>query len=453
MFAQIQSAYEILSDPQERAWYDSHRNVIFRGNGGAPANHYEHDVRITTTEDIMKMLPKVNACREFSNSDSSFYSMLRNAFDTLSREEQLACEWENLEPIVYPGFGNANDQYDPTVRSFYSAWSTFATRKAFSWADVYRYSEAPDRRVRRLMEKENKRIREEAVREFNDAVRSLVAFVKKRDPRFKPSSQSEADRQKVLRDAAAAQAARSRAANLAKAGEGSSVPQWARTEDPGSSDDNNSIEEKPKELYECIVCHKSFKSEKQFEAHERSKKHVKAALYLRREMQIDDEKLHLASSNQEESGSVSPSSPSTRGCESDTLKSDAIETGVSDLVINEGAYSRTPDVLNSEDTGTTSTIEPHSGHLANPVSASPSEDEYADWEDIERRITGQQEDPSSSFNHTEVSDKTNGSTEARSSNEDNDLAPQPKVGKAKAKRSRKAAQKSNEPSSGDTQVS
>ncbi|KAL8866500.1 MAG: hypothetical protein Q9198_008862, partial [Flavoplaca austrocitrina] len=214
-FAEVQSAYAVLSDPQERAWYDSHRNVILRGDDAVQAQHYEHDVRITTTADIMKMLPKINACRDFSDSSSSFYGILRDTFDTLAKEE-LACEWQQIDPLAYPGFGNAKDEHDSGVRSFYAVWSSFATKKDFAWMDIYRYSEAPDRRVRRLMEKENKRLREDAIREFNDAVRSLVAFVKKRDPRFKPNAQSEADRQKTLRDAAAAQAARARAANQAK---------------------------------------------------------------------------------------------------------------------------------------------------------------------------------------------------------------------------------------------
>ncbi len=30
-FAEVQTAYEILSDPQERAWYDSHRDAILGG--------------------------------------------------------------------------------------------------------------------------------------------------------------------------------------------------------------------------------------------------------------------------------------------------------------------------------------------------------------------------------------------------------------------------------------
>lgn len=31
MFGFIQKAYEVLSDPQERAWYDKHREAIIKG--------------------------------------------------------------------------------------------------------------------------------------------------------------------------------------------------------------------------------------------------------------------------------------------------------------------------------------------------------------------------------------------------------------------------------------
>lgn len=31
VFALIQKAYEVLSDPQERAWYDKHREAIIKG--------------------------------------------------------------------------------------------------------------------------------------------------------------------------------------------------------------------------------------------------------------------------------------------------------------------------------------------------------------------------------------------------------------------------------------
>ena len=33
-FKEIQNAYSVLSDPNERAWYDSHRESILRGGSG-----------------------------------------------------------------------------------------------------------------------------------------------------------------------------------------------------------------------------------------------------------------------------------------------------------------------------------------------------------------------------------------------------------------------------------
>ena len=32
-FKEIQNAYAVLSDPQERAWYDQHREAILQGSG------------------------------------------------------------------------------------------------------------------------------------------------------------------------------------------------------------------------------------------------------------------------------------------------------------------------------------------------------------------------------------------------------------------------------------
>lgn len=454
LFAEVQSAYEILSDVQERAWYDSHRNEVLRGDDEVQGNHYEHDVRVTTTEDIMRMLPKINASRDFSNSPAGFYSMLKASFDTLAREEELACEWEDLDPIAYPGFGNANDQYDSTVRSFYSAWSNFVTRKAFSWVDLYRYSEAPDRRIRRLMEKENRRLRDEAIREFNDAVRSLVAFVKKRDPRFQPTVQSEAERQKVL-NAALAQAARSRAANQAKVEE-SAVPRWAQPEDLASSEESDPTEEAPKEMYECVVCKKFFKSEKQFEAHERSKKHVKAAERIRREMQYEDRNLNLAQQTHEEPVTDFASVPSTSESTPGDAASDALKGGVEDLSLN--------DISNSVKTGNahegvpndTSPTMAHRGSSADHTSTSSSDDVNANRKKIEQRILGQEKNLGNGGEHDEAPPKLNGSTaqaSIRDSDSDDGPVPQRKLGKAKARRAKKATQKPATGASPDAQVS
>jgi DnaJ family protein A protein 5 len=194
---------------------------------------------------------------------------------------------------AYPTFGHRDDTHDDVVKQFYSAWAGFATVKTFAWRDKYRLSEAPDRRIRRLMEKENNAERQDGIREFNEAVRVLVAFIRKRDPRYKPNTQSEEDRQKALRDAATAQRARARAANEAKIAE-AETPEWDKFRE--ASDEEESEEEEPEqEIIECVACNKEFKSERQYEAHEKSKKHQKAVQALQRQMKKDNAKLDLDS--------------------------------------------------------------------------------------------------------------------------------------------------------------
>ncbi|KAL9129733.1 MAG: hypothetical protein Q9217_001891 [Psora testacea] len=293
-FAEVQSAYEVLSDPQERAWYDSHRAAILRDEESVAVNHYKNDVQVTTAEDILRLFRKLHGQLDFTDSPTGFYATLSDIFNTLASEEQAASEWNGSDPVNYPPFGHASDDYEEAVKQFYDIWTSFATQKSFSWENVYRYSEAPDRRVRRLMEKENKRFREEGIREFNDAVRSLVAFVKKRDPRVKSSQRNDAERQKVLRHAASAQAARSRAAHQAKMAQVDAIPEWMRSSDPPETEmSEDEASAAPREMFECIVCKRNFKSEKQYEAHERSKKHLRAVQLICREMRRHDENFNL----------------------------------------------------------------------------------------------------------------------------------------------------------------
>lgn len=300
LFAEVQSAYEVLSDPQERAWYDSHETQILRGDdpttGGSSGGEYEYgNVKMTSAEDLARMLRKFNSGVEFTDAPSGFFGFLRETFDQLAKEEEAAAHWEGLDLPDYPSFGHRDDAYEDVPKSFYAVWLSFSTRKSFAWCDKYRLSEAPDRRYRRLMEKENQRFREQGIREFNESVRALVAFVRKRDPRYIPNTQTEAERQKVLRDAAAAQAARARAANQVNTGE-STIPAWAQTI---TKDEHEGVigesESEVEEVFECVACKKTFKSEKQWDAHEKSKKHQKAVQALRKKMQKEDANLNLDS--------------------------------------------------------------------------------------------------------------------------------------------------------------
>ncbi|KAI9773436.1 MAG: hypothetical protein M1840_007652 [Geoglossum simile] len=418
LFAEVQAAYEVLSDSQERAWYDSHRDAILRDDEDAVPNHYEHNVRVTTAEDIMRMFTKFNARMDYSDSPIGFFSVLRGTFDTLEREEVAACEWEGLDPVEYPSFGNAKDSYEDVVRPFYAVWCGFSTRKTFSWKDVFRYSEAPDRRVRRMMEKENKRLRDEGIREFNDAVRSLVAFVRKRDPRYIPNTQTEAERQQTLRDAAAAQAIRSRAANQAGLGDYVEA-EWSRSreleEEEGDSD--REIEE---EEFECVACSKIFKSERQFETHEKSKKHLKTLRQLRRQMQKENKELGL--DYVVDSGLDTPDvTDGGAGGEENGLAGDPSQEGDRD-------DANGPETSKRGNPSDEDTVQ-RPPKPQPPISSSPVEkssgDEYAPRDEVEGRFTIHME---------KLTDATAAASIA------NDSSTPRKVGKAKEKRARKAAQ-------------
>ncbi|MCJ1378014.1 hypothetical protein MMC17_001110 [Xylographa soralifera] len=440
LFAEVQAAYEILCDPQERAWYDSHRDAILRNEDPQGEEHYEHNVRVTTAEDIMKMFINFNGQLDYSDTPSGFYSSLQSIFATLAREESLACEWEGLDVVQYPSFGSSRDTYDSAVKAFYSAWNSFATKKTFSWKDVFRYSEAPDRKVRRMMEKENKRFRDEGIREFNEAVRALVVFVKKRDPRYMPNRQTEAERQQILRDKAAAQAARSRAANQAKLKQ-DILPDWATIRTPegvqvGADESEEELE--PLEHFECVICKKSFKSEQQWEAHEKSKKHLKSIQHLRRTMQKEDEGLGLDKLKQESQLTTrEPSDEEEATAEPVSPVADLIEDKDIPIHIDKKtpvtfANSSTPNVKETD-------------RLESSTSSSEFDDKYASQDEIKKRLLRESvlEDSAavSRLHPSIISDHIPHIFEALSVKKSNEGFESPKLGKAKGKRAKKAAQK------------
>lgn len=432
-FADVQSAYEILSDSQERAWYDSHRDAILRDEDDGSGDHYEHNVRITKVDDIMKMFTNFRGKLDFTDSDTGFYTVLRQTFATLAKEEELACGWEGLDPVTYPSFGHADDAYEDVVRPFYAAWSGFATQKSFSWEEIYRYSEAPDRRVRRMMEKENKRFREEGIREFNETVRSLIAFVKKRDPRFRPNTQSEAERQKLLRDTAAAQAARSRAANQAKQAQQESMPEWTTSSEIQEPEVSDESDEAAQEHVECVVCKKSFKSEKQYETHEKSRKHARAVLHLKRQMQQENRDLHL-----EELHEMSAQHHDATVEES--RKADMVPNAEAAVEQKDDESDRQSEVerLGDSKASPRKSLDDISSVMAADDSPeSSSNDEYTRREVLEERILGASKEAVD-----EDIDRISEELASKSLNGDGVASAQPRMGKAKEKRAKKSAQKS-----------
>jgi DnaJ family protein A protein 5 len=420
----------VLSDPHERAWYDSHREAILCNDDvDSSGDQYAHNVKLTSALDIISLMGKFSSSVPFTDAPDGFYGRLRSLFTTIADEEITVCEWENLQIVEYPDFGSARDSYEDVVKPFYAAWAGFSTKKSFSWCDVHNYVDAPDRRIRRLMEKENKRLRDEGIRQFNDAVRNLVSFVRRRDPRYIPNTQTEADRQKILRDAAAAQAARSRAAYQAKFDE-HVVPAWAQTQNQNQEEEGkfSDSEESEVEEIECVICNKLFKSEKQYEAHEKSKKHIKAVQQLKRQMQKENKKLNLdgdqTPNSRAEFTLVEEEEPLDEEAQP-SEDSESEEPAVEDLS-NQGVD---PEVENSVPTSTSSSFDLRSMNAPEiPETEQELDDEYAPREEVETRFS-------------KLGISTRDQLPLHSDGEQDSCSKEAsqKLGKAKAKRAKKAA--------------
>ncbi|KAG0002545.1 hypothetical protein BGZ79_002776 [Entomortierella chlamydospora] len=295
-FAYIAEAYEVLSDPQERAWYDSHRDAILRGDD---KSEQSESAAGTAAADLMKFFSS-SVYKGFQDDNAGFFAVYRNLFAKLAEEEEEAVANDRNEDstgganVHYPSFGSSTTPYDDNsdsdVKQFYNAWLTFSSQKNFSWCDKYRLSEAPDRRVRRAMEKENKKFRDAARKEFNDTVLSLAAYVRKRDPRFLAFQEQQKQKQKQTQADLKAKMEKEKELLRAKV-EQFQEQEWTRVQEEEEEVSGSENEDEFDQEYECIICDKSFKSERQWKNHERSKRHLKAVEDIRLEMLHEENQL------------------------------------------------------------------------------------------------------------------------------------------------------------------
>ncbi|KAH8929317.1 DnaJ-domain-containing protein [Atractiella rhizophila] len=322
-FAELQRAYEVLSDPNERAWYDRNKEELLKGpvqqeedgdieedlRKGSSNKSTRSDSPGTSAKQILRFFDP-SKWKAFDDSPKGFYSLYAALFARLASEEAYPLS------TSLPIFGPSTSIYVPDVSSFYSAWSSFSTSKSFSWRDQYSLSTAPDRRVRRLMEKENNYCRTEGRREYNEVVRSLVSWLRKRDPRVKDweagggrerAKVEEEKKLKLEKEERAKRVAKEREElaktyqepewmKSAKIGEGvwNAADEWSSEEEDedGSAIAEGEEEDEDPELF-CVACNKRFATEASWMNHERSKKHIKNIKLIQREMKEQDEEFGL----------------------------------------------------------------------------------------------------------------------------------------------------------------
>jgi curved DNA-binding protein CbpA len=175
-FKEISAAYTVLSDPQERQWYDDHREAILKGKDGTAQD--EGDTEMEFMPNIMAFF-NTSCYSGFDDSENGFYTVYSEIFEEIRILEETKGSGESQ----LPEFGISTST-ESEVLNFYNNWENFVTTVVFYWHDKYNILEAPNRQVKRVMEKENSKFRDTARREYIAQVKSLVGFVKKRDPRY-----------------------------------------------------------------------------------------------------------------------------------------------------------------------------------------------------------------------------------------------------------------------------
>lgn len=297
-FNTIQQAYEVLSDPQERAWYDKHREEILRGAGS--------DFK----DDSLNLMPFFSAScyTGFGDEPKGFYSVYGGVFRRVADEEAQYYDEED-EPL--PLFGLSNSDYE-VVHTFYSYWQSFSTVKSFAWEDKYELKQAPNRRVQRMMEKENKKLRDSSKKSRNESIRQLVSFVRKRDKRVYAYKQVLEEKEVERRRKIAEKHDRERQRRIqqteeyvnAQDSEASAMfeeelqalqhsldAEFGKEESDKASSSSEEVDLTPSSLF-CAACNKLFKSDKAFANHERSKKHKEKVALLKQVLRAEEEELH-----------------------------------------------------------------------------------------------------------------------------------------------------------------
>ncbi|KAK2193351.1 hypothetical protein NP493_15g05021 [Ridgeia piscesae] len=298
-FHLIQQAYDVLTDPQERAWYDRHRDAILRGGQGHGDNFKDEGV------DVYEYF---NTCcySGYGDDDEGFYAVYRGVFETIAEQDH---EYVDDEDFQCPGFGDSLSSYEEVVGPFYAFWESYCTAKSYVWEEQHDTRQAPNRLVRRAMEAENKKLRDKARKERNEEVRALVAFVKKRDRRVKAYKEKLEQRAVEIARLTEEKKQKQRKERL------EAMKDYKETDWSAMSEVQKDLEqleakvaqefgekcklqdseeeEEEEEVYEddlfCVACNKLFKTEKAFANHEKSKKHKENVLLLRSLMEEEED--------------------------------------------------------------------------------------------------------------------------------------------------------------------
>ena len=301
-FAHLQHCYSVLNDPHERKWYDQHREQILHASKMSTG----YEGQFLDTSDLMPYFSPASAFKGFSDHTDGFFAVYRNLFQRLEFFENQLLKKTQKSPdrIIVTSFGDSHTPFIPSLKGFYDKWTHFNTVRSFSEQSYASYTNYENREHRRYVEKEGKKEEDRRKKEYVTTIRSLALFIKKRDPRYQHWLRLESEKKSA--------SMQTKSQHKPSRGSSSRTMQsddilWRTTEekdayesffamyaeeylsDASDADVEDSSFIQNNEIYQCVACSKSFKSESQWNNHEKSKKHQKNAFQLKKKMLKDED--------------------------------------------------------------------------------------------------------------------------------------------------------------------
>mmetsp|Transcript_7482 Transcript_7482/g.14629 ORF Transcript_7482/g.14629 Transcript_7482/m.14629 type:complete len:335 (-) Transcript_7482:549-1553(-) len=124
--------------------------------------------------------PKTNSSLAVRKKNKSHGSDSDSNSPRKDAEEEK--EKARASDLPYFGFGSTSLEQ---VDEFYRAWESFVSTRSFEECDKWLVTPGRDRATRRLMQRDNQKLRASGRREFHGLVSSFLRFVKARDPRVR----------------------------------------------------------------------------------------------------------------------------------------------------------------------------------------------------------------------------------------------------------------------------
>ena len=191
----------------------------------------------------------------------NFYEVYRTLFDRLDKEE------EQEEDVGHdhehpPTFGDAGTYIDD-VLNFYRFWEVFSTKKEFTYVDKYNTSQGRNGRERRFIQTENKKERQQEKKKFNQTVRDILEFIRKRDPRYKAYISAKEEEKRIKKEAEAEKKRIAQEKHQKKLEEYREQMRKQYEEMDEHAEEEVVIEHS----IMCEICNKNFKTEGAFKTH------------------------------------------------------------------------------------------------------------------------------------------------------------------------------------------